>query len=187
MSAAESGVNALNLRDQNAAVYFAPRSRSPTPLRDNQLSEFVPCGVVPGLYARSDARRGVWKAPAGTEATMNGVRRLSVPLTNGENGRLNPLGVSCLRSFPVTGNVVWGARTLESADQLASEWKYVPVRRTSLFIEETPYRGLQWVVFEPNDEPVVGPDPRQRRLIHAHAVPAGRLPGSTPKEAYLVR
>jgi Bacteriophage tail sheath protein len=183
---AESGVDTLNLRDENAAVYF-PRVYVANPLRDNQLSEFAPCGVVAGIYARTDALRGVWKAPAGTEATMAGVRMMSVPMTDGENGRLNPLAVNCLRSFPVTGNVVWGARTLEGADQLASEWKYVPVRRTALFLEETLYRGLKWVVFEPNDEPLWA----QIRLnigSFMHTLfRQGAFQGSTPGEAYLVK
>ena len=75
-------------------------------------------------------------------------------LTDLENGALNPLGVNCLRNFPVYGNVCWGARTLDGADLLASEWKYVPVRRLALFLEESLYRGTKWVVFEPNDEPL---------------------------------
>jgi phage tail sheath protein FI len=183
---AEAGVDGLNLRDENVAVYF-PRVKMVDPLRDNMPSVFAPSGVVAGLYARTDARRGVWKAPAGTEATMAGVRDLAVPITDGENGRLNPIGVNCLRSFPVTGNVVWGARTLEGADQLASEWKYVPVRRTALFIEETLYRALKWVVFEPNDEPLWA----QIRLnvgSFMHTLyRQGAFQGTTPKDAYLVK
>ena len=183
---AEAGVDGLNLRDENAAVYF-PRVDIPNPLRDNQLSEFVPCGVIAGLYARTDATRGVWKAPAGTDATLAGVQRMAVPLTDAQNGRLNPLGVNSLRSFPVIGNVAWGARTLEGADQLASEWKYIPVRRTALFLEETLYRGLKWVVFEPNDEPLWS----QIRLnvgSFMHTLfRQGAFQGSTPKDAYLVK
>jgi phage tail sheath protein FI len=71
--------------------------------------------------------------------------------TDAQNGDLNPLGINCLRSFPSFGSVVWGSRTLQGADGLASEWKYIPVRRTALFIEESLYRGTQWVVFEPNE------------------------------------
>jgi phage tail sheath protein FI len=186
VTAAETGVDSLNLRDENAAIYF-PRVNAANPLRDNQLSEFAPCGVIAGVYARTDALRGVWKAPAGTDATMSGVRTLSVPMTDGENGRLNPFGVNCLRSFPVTGNVVWGARTLEGADQLASEWKYVPVRRTALYLEESLYRGLKWVVFEPNDEPLWA----QIRLnvgSFMHTLfRRGAFQGSSPKDAYLVK
>jgi uncharacterized protein len=183
---AEAGVDALNLRDENVAVYF-PRVRMIDPLRDNQLNTFAPSGVIAGIYARTDARRGVWKAPAGTDASMSGVRELSIPLTDGENGRLNPIGVNCLRTFRGSGNIVWGARTLEGADELASEWKYIPVRRTALFIQETLYRALQWVVFEPNDEPLWA----QIRLnvgSFMHTLfRQGAFQGSSPNEAYLVK
>ena len=89
-----------------------------------------PCGFVAGLYAKTDANRGVWKAPAGTEAALTGVTGLNVVLTDAENGVLNPKAVNCLRTFQVYGIVIWGARTLQGNDQVGSEWKYVPVRRT---------------------------------------------------------
>ena len=98
-------------------------------------------------------------------------------MTDAENGELNPLGLNCLRSFPIYGPVVWGARTLVGADAMASEWKYVPVRRFALYLEESLYRGLKWVVFEPNAEPLWAADPAQRERLHAEPVPAGRLPG----------
>ena len=79
---------------------------------------------------------------------------MSVPLTDRENGELNPLGINCLRKMPPAGNVVWGARTTVGDDRLASQWKYIPVRRTALYIEETLFRSIQWAVFEPNDEPL---------------------------------
>jgi hypothetical protein len=186
VSDAEIGVDTLNLRDENVALYF-PRVRMVDPLRDNQVSTFAPSGVVAGVYARTDAQRGVWKAPAGTDATMIGVRELDVPLTDGENGRLNPIGVSCLRTFPIVGPVVWGARTLEGADQLASEWKYVPVRRTALFIEETLYRGLKWVVFEPNDEPLWAQIRLNVGSFMQTLFRQGAFQGSSPREAYLVK
>ena len=74
---------------------------------------------------------------------------LTVPLTDPENGLLNPLAVNCLRSFPIIGPVVWGARTLQGADALASDWKYIAVRRTALMIEESLNRGTKWILFEP--------------------------------------
>jgi hypothetical protein len=109
----------------NAALYF-PRIRAADPLRENRLSTFAPGGAVAGIYARTDAQRGVWKAPAGLDASLSGVAELTAVLTDGENGQLNPRGINCLRSFPGSGRVVWGARTLRGSDQLASEWKYVP-------------------------------------------------------------
>lgn len=148
---AQSGLTALGSHRKNAALYF-PRLLQPNPLRDDRLEPFAPSGAVAGVIARTDARRGVWKAPAGVEASLVGVHGFSVGLTDRENGLLNPLGVNCLRTFPSFGQVVWGARTLEGADQLASEWKYLPVRRLALFLEESLHRGTRWAVFEPNDQ-----------------------------------
>jgi phage tail sheath protein FI len=122
--------------DRTYSALFFPRVKQPNPLRDDQVEEFASCGAVAGVFARTDASRGVWKAPAGQEAGLVGVPELSVPLTDNENGELNPLGVNCLRTFPLVGRVVWGARTLDGADRLASEWKYIPVRRMALFIEK---------------------------------------------------
>ena len=176
---------------RNAALYF-PRVRATDPLRDNQLEDFAPCGVIAGIMARTDANRGVWKAPAGIEANLAGVLGLSINsqpagLTDAENGQLNPHGINCLRNLPGAGNVVWGARTLEGADVLASQWKYVPVRRLALFLEESLYRGTQWVVFEPNDEPLWA----QIRLnlgafMHSLFID-GAFQGSSPREAYFVK
>jgi Bacteriophage tail sheath protein len=169
------------------AALFFPRLKQPNPLRDNQVEEFVPCGAVAGVFARTDAARGVWKAPAGQEAGLVGVPQLSVSLTDGENGELNPLGINCLRAFPVIGRVVWGARTLDGADRLASEWKYIPVRRTALFIEESLYRGTQWVVFEPNDEPLWAQIRLNVGAFMQNLFRQGAFQGKTPREAYFVK
>jgi uncharacterized protein len=188
---AEDGVNTL--RDNigadlatNAAIYF-PRLKMADPLRENRTEEFVPCGAIAGIFARTDSQRGIWKAPAGIEASVVGVRELSYKMTDGENGRLNPLGVNCVRNFPVYGNVTWGARTLAGADQLASEWKYVPVRRLALFLEESLYRGTQWVVFEPNDEPLWSQIRLNIGAFMNNLFKQGAFQGKTPKEAYLVK
>lgn len=170
----------------NAAVFF-PRLKMADPLKENRTEEFVPCGVVAGIFARTDAQRGVWKAPAGTEASILGVRELSYKMTDDENGRLNPLGLNCIRQFPVYGNVVWGSRTLAGADQLASEWKYVPVRRLALFLEESLYRGTQWVVFEPNDEPLWAQIRLNLGAFMNDLFRKGAFQGKTPREAYFVK
>ena len=102
--------------------------------------------------ARIDANRGVWKAPAGLEATVRGVTGVDRRLTDPENGSINPKALNALRVFPA-GVVAWGARTLVGFDGSGNiDDKYVPVRRTMLFIEESLYRGLAFAVFEPNDE-----------------------------------
>jgi phage tail sheath protein FI len=173
-------------RSPNAALYF-PRIRAADPLRENRLRDFAPSGVVAGVIARTDAARGVWKAPAGQEATTLGARELTIRLTDGQNGILNPRGVNCLRTFPAAGRVVWGARTLMGDDDLASQWAYLPVRRTALFIEESLYRGSQWVVFEPNDEKLWA----QIRLTLGSFMHGlfrqGAFQGTTPQQAYFVK
>jgi phage tail sheath protein FI len=147
----------------------------------------VPCGTVAGIFARTDTQRGVWKAPAGLDAALVDAPKLSVPLTDDENGELNPLGVNCLRAFPVYGRVVWGARTLRGADQLADEYKYIPVRRTALYIEESLYRGLKWVVFEPNDEPLWAQIRLNVGAFMHNLFRQGAFQGTTPREAYFVK
>jgi hypothetical protein len=145
--------NTLGVVDANGAAFF-PRLRLADALNNGQLRTFAPSGVVAGVYANTDATRGVWKAPAGIGATLNGVQNMTYQLSDQENGALNPLGLNCFRTFPLYGPVLWGARTLVGADAMTNQWKYVPVRRVALFLEESLYRGTKWVVFEPNDEPL---------------------------------
>jgi len=176
----------VGTRSRNAALYF-PRLRQPNPLHDNQMETFAPCGAVAGVFARTDAQRGVWKAPAGLDASLVGVPSLSVSLTDNENGELNPLGVNCLRAFQAAGRVVWGARTLRGGDQLADEYKYVPVRRTALYIEESLYRGLKWVVFEPNDEPLWAQVRLNVGAFMHNLFRQGAFQGTSPRDAYFVK
>lgn len=143
-------------------------------------------GAIAGLMARTDASRGVWKAPAGTEADLRGIAGLEVKLTDLENGVLNKLGVNCARVFP-TGFVNWGARTFDGADDFGSEWKYIPIRRLALMIEESLFRGTQWVVFEPNDEPLWA---RVRLNVGAFMMGLfrqGAFQGSSPDQAFFVK
>ena len=189
---AANGVSTFSaIPRKNAALYF-PRVRLIDPLQDGQLEDFAPCGVVAGVIARTDAARGVWKAPAGIEANLQGVLGLSIGeapgvLTDNENGLLNPRGINCLRNLPTIGHVVWGARTLEGADVLASQWKYVPVRRLALFLEESLYRGTHWVVFEPNDEPLWSQIRLNLGAFMHTLFRQGAFQGTTPKEAYFVK
>ncbi len=179
-------LGSIGTRSKNAALYF-PRLCQPDPLREDRMTPFVPSGAVAGIYARTDRERGVWKAPAGLDATLVGTPELYVPLTDAENGELNPLGINCLRARPAVGPVVWGARTLQGDDRLASEWKYVPVRRTALFIEESLYRGTQWVVFEPNDEPLWAQIRLNVGAFMHNLFRQGAFQGQTPRQAYLVK
>lgn len=176
----------LTADGRNAALYF-PRIRRFDPLRDDAVRSFVPSGAVAGVMARTDTGRGVWKAPAGTEAGLSGATGLAVTLTDGENGLLNPYGINCLRTFRTIGSVVWGARTLRGADVLADEYKYVPVRRLALFLEETLWRSTQWVVFEPNDEPLWAQVRASIGAFMQDLFRQGAFQGTTPRDAYFVR
>jgi phage tail sheath protein FI len=181
IDAANSGIS----RDENAVIYF-PRIKAPDPLEENRAKFFPPCGAIAGIIARTDAQRGVWKAPAGTETSLAGIIDLEVKMTDEENGRLNQKAVNCLRILP-TGKVVWGARTLKGEDTRGSQWKYLPVRRMALYIEETLYRNTNWVVFEPNDEPLWSQIRLNIGAFMHDLFTKGAFQGSTPKEAYLVK
>jgi phage tail sheath protein FI len=170
----------------NAALYF-PRLLRRDPKRGGQLDSFVPCGAVAGIIARTDNARGVWKSPAGMSATVAGAEGLTVKMTDEENGLLNPLGVNCLRSFPGTGLTVWGARTLKGSDQLSDDYKYLAVRRLALFIEESLYRGTQWVVFEGNDEPLWAQIRLSVGTFMQRLFKQGAFQGASPRDAYFVK
>jgi len=190
IAAANAGFSAdpdeVGYRGRNGAIFF-PRLKMPNPLQNNRLETFAPCGVAAGLFARTDTERGVWKSPAGIDTSLLGVASLSVPMTDAENGLLNPLGINCMRRFPIFGAINWGARTLRGADAFADEYKYVAVRRTALYIEESLYRALKWVVFEPNDEPLwaqirLNVGAFMHNLFRQHA-----FKGQTANEAYFVK
>jgi Bacteriophage tail sheath protein len=177
--------NTMLPKTSYCAIYF-PWINIPDPLSSGQLRLTPPSGSVAGLFARVDGSRGVWKSPAGTGADLVGVSGLSYNLTDSENGALKALGVNCLRVFP-TGTLVWGARTLEGADQSASEWKYIAVRRLTLFIEESIDRGIQWAVFEPNAEPLWAQIRLNVGAFLQQLFGAGAFQGRTPRDAYFVK
>lgn len=170
----------------NAAFYF-PWVTAADPLRQNRPRAFPPSAMIAGLFARTDTNRGVWKAPAGTEASLSGALGVERTLTDIENGVLNIRAINCIRNFPVYGTVAWGARTLHGSNERGSEWKYIPVRRTALYIEESLYRGLKWVVFEPNDEPLWAQIRLNVGAFLHNLFRQGAFQGRTPREAYFVK
>ncbi|MGO9729706.1 MAG: phage tail sheath family protein [Streptosporangiaceae bacterium] len=169
----------------NAATYY-PNLEFADPIT-NTTVQLGPCGAVAGVWASTDDARGVWKAPAGTAAALTGISDLSVHVDDSESAVLNPIAVNCLRTLPLVGPVSWGARTAAGADELASQWKYIPVRRTALFIEESLRRGTQWAVFEPNDEPLWSSIRLNIGAFMNSLFKQGAFQGSTPAEAYLVQ
>ena len=150
--AVESSISQVLSPSENAAIYFPWLVQGDTP-RLGAQRRYPPAASVAGVIARTDATRGVWKAPAGLDAGVDATAP-SVAIRDAENGELNPLGINCLRTMPAAGTVVWGARTTVGDDRLANQWKYLPVRRMALFLEESLHRSTQWAVFEPNDEPL---------------------------------
>jgi phage tail sheath protein FI len=178
--------DAVGTRSKNAALYW-PRLIQPNPFKGDVLEAFVGCGAIAGVMARTDGERGVWKAPAGLDAILNAVPDLAYRMTDGENGLLNPIGVNALRIKAPNGRVVYGARTLQGDDRLGSEYKYVPVRRLALYIEESAYRGTQWVVFEPNDEPLWAQIRLNLGAFMHDLFRKGAFQGKTKTEAYFVK
>ena len=166
----------------SGAIYY-PQVQVANPFSTQALAMGA-SGTLAGIYAMTDQQRGVWKAPAGISASLAGVQQLSHVMNDQQNGELNPLGVNALRSFPVYGNVVWGARTLAAANIADEDRKYVPVRRLALYIEQSLVQGLRWAVFEPNDEQLWA---QIRLSVNSFLHPLflqGAFNGATPSQAY---
>jgi phage tail sheath protein FI len=182
--ATSTEVNSLRslVTKQNSAVFYPKVQYS-----DAGIKKYIgPSGMIAGLMARIDSTRGIWKAPAGIEADLRGILDVEVNLTDLENGVLNKLGVNCLRKFP-SGIVNWGARTMSGSDSDTSEWKYIPIRRLALFLEESLYRGTKWVVFEPNDEPLWAKIRLNLGAFMMRLFRQGAFQGSTPDKAFYVK
>jgi len=182
---AKKFMESLTVKSSYGALYYPwltaldPTGTSPAPIK------VPPSGFVAGMYARIDSKRGVWKAPAGTEANVGGAVGLIADTTDDQQDFLNPIGVNVIRSFPASGLVIWGARTL--ATKSDPEYRYVPVRRTAIFLEQSIYAGIQWAVFEPNDEPLWA---SLRLNINAFMMlqfRAGAFQGKTPGDAFFVQ
>ncbi|MFD4910604.1 phage tail sheath family protein [Kitasatospora purpeofusca] len=139
-----------------------------------------PCGHIAGVWARTDAERGVFKAPA--NQNLRAALRLETVLTDDEHGELNEKGVNCLRAFPERGLLVWGARTRSTT----RDWRYLNVRRLVSYLADSVRRSTSWAVSEPNDE--------RLRATLRHSVSSfltdqwrqGALLGRTPDEAFYV-
>ena len=173
------------LRHRNAAIYF-PRLEIPDPLNAGSSRNVGASGTLAGVYARTDETSGVWKAPAGAEAGLRGAG-LTVQLSDSDNGALNSLGVNALRNLPKIGNVSWGARTLAGSDREASEWKYIPVRRLALYIEESLYQGSKWVNFEPNDELLWSQIRLSFGAFMTNLFRVGAFQGTKPGDAFFIK
>ncbi|MGO9935493.1 MAG: phage tail sheath family protein [Steroidobacteraceae bacterium] len=171
----------------NAAIYF-PYMTASDPETGDPIT-LPPAATVAGVYATTDLNRGVWKAPAGLETTIIGITGV-VPtgqMSDMRQGTLNEIAINCLRTFPGTGTVVFGARTSVAANVSQQQWKYVPVRRMALFLEQTLYSNLGWVVFEPNDTPLWTAIVASIEAFMLGLFRQGAFQGATPSDAFQVK
>ncbi len=178
--------NQITNKDSHAALYFPWIEISDPYSNVVGATRFAPpSGAIAGLYARTDNRRGVWKAPAGTEASILGAVGLAVNVTDNDQEALNPIGVNCIRQFPDSGIVCWGSRTI--ATRSKPEYRYVPIRRYAMFLAKSLYHGTQWVVFEPNDEPLWSAIRFNLNAFMLRQFRSGALQGDKPEEAYFIK
>ena len=147
----------------------------------------APAGAIAGVIARTDGTRGLWKAPAGLEATIAGTVGLASSINTSDAAALREVGVNTIREFPGTGIVPWGARLLAGATRDDPEWRYVNIRRLLIYLEQSIDEGLQWVVFEPNDEPLWASVRQSIDCFLGSLLRQGAFAGRTPDEAYFVK
>ncbi len=169
------------------AVYW-PDVLQPDPLAGQYVDPdgVGPGGMIAGTFARTDAERGVWKAPAGTKATLAGAYLPVVKVNDDMSGTANPVGINCIRYFSDCGTVIWGSRTLQGADAIEDQYKYIPVRRLTNYIEESIFRALHWTVFEPNAEPLWSAIRLQITGFMTSLMKQGAFQGATQKDAFFV-
>ncbi len=170
---------------RNAALFFPRLLKAGA--GDGRAQAVAPCGAVAGLMARNDATRGVWKAAAGTTIALAGAPQPALQLSDGEIAQVAKLGVNALRALPGGSTVIWGARTLRGTDAQPDDFKYIPVRRTALYIEDSLVRGLRWVAFEPNGQALWAAVRLAVGRFLQGLFSQGAFQGSTPGQAWFVR
>jgi len=188
----ENATTDLALPTQTYVAVYYPWAKVTNPFYDADTNPgadrtvlVAPSAFAAGMWAKTDARRGVWKAPAGVEAALLGLAGLSFTVENAEQDFLNPLGVNALRKLPSYGAVIWGART--GATKADPEWRYVPVRRTAIFIEQSIYNGIQWSVFEPNDSRLWSSLRANIESFMSGLFRSGAFQGDKASDAFFVR
>ena len=180
------GQTILSPSNYSGAIYY-PWLVIPDPANQFRPRLVPPSGTLAGIYAATDTARGVWKAPAGITAGVQGITGFADNTINDSvNGELNIAGVNCLRTFPGYGSVVWGARTLAGGDLVGSPFKYVPVRRLTDFIEQSLVQSLRWAVFEPNGPVLWSSITLEVGSFMSGLFAQGAFGGTTAAQAYQV-
>ncbi|PJC69313.1 MAG: phage tail sheath family protein [Zetaproteobacteria bacterium CG_4_8_14_3_um_filter_59_5] len=180
-----SDVSALSLPASSFSVCYYPWVKISSPLKADRTISVPPSSFAAGLWSKVDADRGVWKTPAGLQAGLHGVSGLQYAVEDNLQDQLNPLGVNCLRNMPAIGPVIWGARTLST--RADPEWRYVPVRRTAIMIEQSIYNGIRWAVFEPNEHTLWSALRADIGGFMNGLFRAGAFQGEKASDAYFVR
>ncbi|SNY52263.1 Phage tail sheath protein FI [Arsukibacterium tuosuense] len=188
----KASVNATKLPTSSYAAVYYPWLMMANPLHHATTNPaapktllIAPSAVAAAVFVKTDNKYGVWKAPAGVSAKIAGVSGLEFNVDDDSQQQLNPLGINCIRTLPRLGTVVWGARTL--ASQTDPEWRYISVRRTAIFLEQSIIQSLQWAVFEPNDRPLWQTVRLNISNFLVTLFRAGAMQGTTQKEAFFVR
>jgi hypothetical protein len=169
--------------DYGAIYYPWVLATDPIGTGNNPRILTPPSGYVAGIYARTDNSRGVFKAPAGIEAGLSGALAPLTTVSDLEQDSLNPIQVNAIRSVPGSGLVVWGTRTIGSD----AEYRYIPVRRTAIFLRVSIYNGIQFAVFEPNDEPLWASLRLNIRAFMLTQFRSGAFQGAKPDDAFFVK
>jgi phage tail sheath protein FI len=175
----------ITFQSKHSAAYF-PNIRVDDPLEPGSIRSHPPSGAIAGIFARTDGLVGVWQAPAGTEAVVSAAYGPSIILSDDQHGILNPLGLNVIRKFPVYGTVCFGSRTLDGADAMGSEWKYIPVRRTASYILRSLSEGLRWAVHKPNGEALWSQLRVNTTAFMQGLFRQGAFKGVSSREAYFV-
>ncbi len=185
-------VDRIGLSTSTYGVVYYPWVKVTNPLYNADTNPNVdktltiaPSAFAAGMWSRIDGRRGVWKAPAGLETSLLGVAGTEFTVGDGDQDQLNPMGVNCLRKIPGAGAVIWGARTLST--KANPEWRYIPVRRTAIFLEQSIYNGIQWAVFEPNDQQLWSSLRLNIDSFMSGLFRSGAFQGEKASDAYFVR
>lgn len=182
-----SDLGSLSVEAARASAVYFPRIVAEDPLQNGQQRVFAPSGYMAGIWASTDASRGVWKAPAGMAAVISGIVGLNVKINDAQNGQLNPHGINCLRTFDIGGTVVWGARTMRGDNQFGDEYKYIPVERMLQYLENSLLRNTKWAVFEPNAEPLWAALRLNVGTFLAGLFKQGAFAGTSASDAYFVK
>ncbi len=179
--------NELSSDERQSIAQYYPDLIIPDPSDSRKNIRLSPVGAVAGVIARTTIERGVWKAPAGSGAGIEGCRGLAADLPDADAEQLNAIGVNSLKVIPGRGAVIWGGRTLDGSNRYSSEGKYLSIKRLMNFIRQSVEAGTGWTAFEPNSAETWNALRQQTDHFLDSLFRNGAFAGSTPHKSYYVR